>query len=197
MTARAAGVPLLAHRPRVLVLHLRAPLFELAHAHVDSLQQIERLEAGGDDRHPIPRGERAVLVEAHHRADVTGGEKGVHPPRRRAEDRLHRRRDQHVRDQQREVAHAPAARLDGGQRVSGRGGLEADREEDDLAIGVALGERQRVERRVDDAHVAAARLDREQIPVSARDAQHVAEGTEDHLGPGGDGEPLVDDARPA
>ena len=38
-----------------------------------------------------------------------------------------------------------------------------------------------------------ARLDRKQIPVGARDAQHVAEGTEDHLGPGGDGQPLVDD----
>ena len=67
-----------------------------------------------------------------------------------------------------------------------------DREEDDPAVRVLPGEAQRVEGRVDDAHVAAARLHLEQVVVRARHAQHVAEGAEDHVRPGGDGDRAVD-----
>ena len=70
-------------RRGVLVLDLRAPLLELLHAHVDALQDVERLEAGDDDRHAILRGQRLVLRVAHDRADVTGGEKTLHAVVRR------------------------------------------------------------------------------------------------------------------
>ena len=42
-----------------------------------------------------------------------------------------------------------------GHRVGRGGGLEPDAEEDDLPVGVLLSQPDRVERRVDDAHVAA------------------------------------------
>ena len=44
-------VALLADHARVLVLDLGAALLELLHAQVDALQDVERLEAGDDDRH--------------------------------------------------------------------------------------------------------------------------------------------------
>ena len=47
--------------------------------------------------------------------------------------------------------------------------------------------------RVDDPHVAPLRLDRQQVLLRARHAEHVAEGAEDHLGPRGDGHGLVED----
>ena len=78
------------------------------------------------------------------------------------------------------------------QRRRGRGGLEADREEHDLAVGVLLGDPQRVERRVDHPHVGARRLGLEQRPVRARDAHHVAEAGEDDAGLVRDRDPVVD-----
>ena len=58
--------------------------------------------------------------------------------------------------------------------------------------GLSPRELHRVERRVDDAHVAAGGLDGEQIAVRARHAQHVAERAEDDVGPRGDLDRLVD-----
>ena len=83
-------------------------------------------------------------------------------------------------------------RLPDRHRVAGRGRLEADGEEDDLAVGVLLRQLDRVERRVDHAHVAALRLHAEQVGRRAGHAQHVAERGEDHLGPAGDGDRPVD-----
>ena len=53
-------------------------------------------------------------------------------------------------------------------RVGRRGGLEADAEEHHLPVGVLPGQLQRVERRVDDAHVAALALDPEQVLARCR-----------------------------
>ena len=73
------------------------------------------------------------------------------------------------------------SRLPDGHRVRGRRGLEADGEEDDLAVRVLLRELHRVERRVDHPHVAAPRLDAEQVGRRAGHAQHVAERREDDV----------------
>jgi hypothetical protein len=54
------------------------------------------------------------------------------------------------------------------ERRRRRGGLEADREEHHLALRVLARDPQRVERRVDHAHVGAARLRVEQRAVAAR-----------------------------
>ena len=60
--------------------------------------------------------------------------------------------------------------------------------------GFAARELERVERRVDHAHVGAAGLRLEQRAAAAGDAHHVAEGREDHLGPLGEGDRVVDAA---
>ena len=75
----------------------------------------------------------------------------------------------------REVRHAQLARPPHRHRVRRRRRLEADREEDDLLIGILDRELERVERRVDDAHVPAARAHLEEIALAPRHAQHVAE----------------------
>ena len=49
-----------------------------------------------------------------------------------------------------------------------------------------------IERRIDDAHVAAASLHRQQVGVAAGHAQHVAEGAERHAGTRGDLDRLLD-----
>ena len=57
-----------------------------------------------------------------------------------------RRGHQHVRDQQREVGDALLPGHLHGHRVGRRRGLEADAEEDDLLVGVLLGDPHRVQR---------------------------------------------------
>ena len=79
-----------------------------------------------------------------------------------------------------------------GHGIGRRGRLEADGEEDDLPIRIGRGQVHGIERRIDDAHVAALRFELQQIAVRAGHAQHVAEGAEDDVGPGGDGVGPVD-----
>ena len=76
--------------------------------------------------------------------------------------------------------------------IGGRGGLKTDRKEDHLLIGIGLRQLDRIQRRVDYAHVPTPRADREQVTTGAGDAQHVAVGGEDDLGAGSDGEGAVD-----
>ena len=64
--------------------------------------------------------------------------------------------------------------------VDGAVDLEADCEEDDVAVGVLACQAQRVEWRVDHSHVGPARLCVEQRPVGRGHAQHVGKGREDH-----------------
>ncbi len=58
--------------------------------------------------------------------------------------------------------------------------------------GVRIASSQRVERRVDHPHGAAARAHLLQVAVAAGHAQHVAERGEDHVGPRRQRERLVD-----
>ncbi len=73
------------------------------------------------------------------------------------------------------------------------GGFKADAEENHLLVRVLDGEFDGVERRIDDAHVAAAALDLKEVALGAGDAEHVAEGAEDDAGLRGDGQSLVDE----
>ena len=81
------------------------------------------------------------------------------------------------------------------QRGRGRGRLEADREEDDLAVGV-LAARSAARRAA--SRPSARRRPRafasSSVPSRARDAQHVAEAGEDHAGLVRDRDPVVDAA---
>ena len=123
-----------------------------------------------------------------------GRDEAVQLQARRVEDRLQRRADRHVVAERGEVLDALGPRAQQRDRGRRRRRLEADREEDHLAVGVATRELERVERRIDHAHVGTARLRLEQRAAAAGHAQHVAEGREDHLGPLGERDRVVDAA---
>ena len=185
-------VPLAHDRPRVLVLDPRLAALELGDRGEDALQQVEGLEAGHDDRDAVARGDRLVVGVAGHGADVARSQESLDLRVLARQERLESRWHEHVRDEHGEVREAL-----GGGAVDGHGvrrgrRLEADREEDDLAVGVLPGEAHRVERRVDDPHVAAARLDLQQVVARAGHAQHVAEGAEGHVGTRGDRDRAID-----
>jgi hypothetical protein len=174
------------------VLDLAPPLVELADGGEHAGGEIERLEARHHDRHLVLAGDRQVLPVPHDRADVTGGEEGLHAVVRRFEDRPHRAGHARVGDDHRVVLEPPAIGLDDAHRVRRRRRLEADGEEDHVAIGVLRGDGDGVERRVHDADVAAGGPHGEEVALRSRDPQHVAEAREDDAGPAGDGEGAVD-----
>ena len=64
-----------------------------------------------------------------------------------------------MRDEHREIIQAQAFGVENGHRVGGRGGLETDTEEDHLALRILLGDLHGVERRVNNANMAALALD--------------------------------------
>ena len=147
----------------------------------DRLQDVDRLEAGDDDRPAVllatkPYGRVPMTVETWpgptKPSIAVSGEsriaRSAGPIRTWLQKTEKFRTPLLPRAQQR-------------QRGRRRGRLEADGEEDDLALGLAPRELERVERRVDDAHVGAARLRLEQRAAPpARHAEHVAEGREGH-----------------
>src|SRR4029077_16434222 len=57
--------------PRILVLHFVSSGLELAHSHQNSLQDVERFEAGDHDWNFESRSNRLVFTVAHYRTDVT------------------------------------------------------------------------------------------------------------------------------
>jgi len=83
----------------------------------------------------------------------------------RAEDRLDRRNDCDVIAQQREIADALALGLQYRHGSARHCGLEAEGEEDDLLVRVVARDLQRVERRIDDAHVGPVRFGKSISPV--------------------------------
>ena len=66
------------HGARVLILHFGAALLELAHGEQRAFEQVERLEAGDDDGHLVPRGDRLVFAPSHDGADVARPEESLH-----------------------------------------------------------------------------------------------------------------------
>src|SRR5579872_839118 len=186
------AIAVAADRAAVLVLDLASPSLELTHTEIDAFEDVDRLEPRHHDGHLVLSGDGLVLLAAHDGADVTGGEEAADAVAGRRQDRAHRRRHQHMRYQHREVPDALPLRLIGRHGVGGRRGLEADREEHDLPVGLGPRNGERVERRIDDPDVAAARLGGEQITARTGDAQHVAERAEGHLGPRRDLDRLVD-----
>ena len=72
---RAAGFPSRCTARPYWFSTLVPALLQLPHAAVDPFEQIERLEAGDDDRHAESLGQRLVFVAAHDGADVAGPRK--------------------------------------------------------------------------------------------------------------------------
>src|SRR4051794_18744313 len=141
-----AQVALVGHDAAVLVLDLAATLLQLAEDHHERLQDVERLEARHHERLAVVRGDELERPRADHGRHVPRPDEAVEPQVRRVEQRAQRRQDRDVVAQAAEVGDALEARpleRQGGRR---RRRLEADRQEDDLAIRVGLREAQRVER---------------------------------------------------
>ena len=89
----------------------------------------------------------------------------------------------------------PLARVQQRERRRRRGRLEPDGEEHDVACRASpTAMRSASSGEYDEAHVGAARLRLEQVPVAAGDAHHVAERREDHAGRLGDRDGVVDAA---
>jgi hypothetical protein len=147
----------------------------MAQAGQNALQKIQWFEAGDHDRHAETGRDWGVFRPAHHRADMAGGEKAVDMDVRVGEQRRDRWGHQDVGDQQEEIGAALALGLQQRHRGGRRRGLEADGEEYHLACGLAAGQGQGVERRVDHAHLGATGAGGEQATVIAGYAHHVAE----------------------
>ena len=100
-------------------------------------------------------------------------------------NRAQRRRRGLVSAIDREVLEPARVGLQDGGGDGGRRGLKADAHKDDRAVGVLLGNVERVERRVDDANVAPRRLLRGKRGGRSGHAHHVAKGGDDgavHVG---------------
>ena len=117
-----------------------------------------------DDRLAVVGGDELERSRADHRRDVARADEPVEPQVGRLEQRSQRRHDRDVAADAGEVLDALAACALERQRGGRRGRLESDREEHDLAVRVLLGDPQRVQRRVDHAHVGARGLGVEQAP---------------------------------
>ena len=103
----------------------------------------------------------------------------------RVQDRLDRRNDGDVIAEQREIPHALLPRLDDRHGGTRHRGLETQAEEYNLPIRMLPRDRQRIERRVDHAHIRAVGLGLQQALARSRHPHRVAERGEDHLRPFG------------
>src|ERR1035437_73540 len=161
-TFLCGAVAFAARGARVLVLHFVAAFFQLADGHENAVQNVERLETGNDDGDFVTLRNRQIFFIAHDGADMACGEKPLNDATFRRKQRLHRGRNEHVRNQKREVVEVVMIGLPRGHGVGGSRGFEADGKENDLAVRMCLGKFQGVERRIDDANVGAFGLGVEQ-----------------------------------
>ena len=122
----------------VLVLDLAASLVDLLDDHVHALEDVERLEPDHDDGLVVCAGDELEGPDPDDGRHVPRAEEAVELQVGRVEDRLHRRDDRDVVAEDEEVANALGLGSHQGQRRRRRGGLEADRVEHDLAVGVLL-----------------------------------------------------------
>ena len=125
----------------------------------DALEDVERLEAGDHDRHPVAArpaaGTRQVPITA---ADVAGGEERLHPAGRRLHDRRDGRRHQHVATPAARSSRCPGALAwYTAMALAGAVVSKPIPKNTTCRSGFSAGQLQRVERRVDDPDVAAAR----------------------------------------
>src|SRR5262249_11052782 len=156
------------------------------------IEEARGFEAGDDDGQAVVASDGLVLPIAHPRADMPGAEEAAYTVARRLKHRRDRGRHQHMGDEHGEVRESERPRLRHRQRIRGRRGFEADREKDDLAFRMLLGELHGVERRVDDAHVGTLGLESPEIRPRPWPEPHLAERRADDTGALGDRMPLVD-----
>ena len=122
--------------------------------HQDALQNVQRLKAGDHDRHVVFLRQRNVFLVAHHRADVAGGEKRLHPAVGRGHERLDRRRHEHVRDEHGKVLQPLLRRPETRPWPWPARWFQSRRRRRPPARRVVRRDLHRVQRRINDAHVA-------------------------------------------
>ena len=110
------------------------------------------------------------------------------------QDRLHRRHHAHVGGQDREVGDRQGPRLPGQQGGSRRGGFKPHRQKHHLPLGVGAGQGDRLLGRREQLHVPPGGPHPQQVVAgqAAGNAQHVAVGGQDHLGPARQGQGRID-----
>ena len=163
----------------VLVLDFGFAGLELPQEHDDGLQQVERLEAGGDDGLAFVFGDPLVGSAADDRGDVSGADEAIEAHVGRIENRPDRGNDGDMVAEDREIANALLHGAHQGERGRRRGGFESDGKEHDFFVGILSGDLERVGGRVDDADVGCRGPC---VPAGCRGAghaHHVAEGGED------------------
>jgi len=131
-------------RPCVLIFDPVRPPLQLAHAHVDGLKDVRRLEAGNDHRHLLVPGQCRVLVPPHDGAYVARGKESVDPAPLHGHHRLHGGQHQYMTADDREVVKLSSGKKRG--RGCRSGGLEPHGEHDDLACRVFAGQLHGIER---------------------------------------------------
>ncbi len=139
-------VAFVGHRAGYAFLTSTSPFSSICTVSQDTLDQIERLEPGDRDRDAVLLGNGRVFPVAHHRADMPGGQKTLHPVVRRAQNGMHGRWNAHVGDQHRIILQPQRLGLQHAHGVGRSGGLETDGEENHLFIRVFLGDPHRVQR---------------------------------------------------
>jgi hypothetical protein len=186
-----------AHHPAIGVLHAGLARLQLAHAGQQARHQLLGRKAGDHHRHLEAGAEGLQLRQPHHRAHMARRQKALHAVGRLGQDRRHRRRHAHVGHQQREIGQAQRQGLAGQQGGGRRRGLEPHRQEHHLALGVLLGQADRLQGGGEQAHVAAAGPHAQQVVAAgaAGHPQHVAVGAEDHLGAAGQLQGRIDGGR--
>ena len=133
----------------ILVLHHGAARFQLAHGHQRAFHDVDRFEAGDDDRDAKAGADRLIFAVAHDGAHVSRPEKSLHPIEGRLQDRGQGRRHEDVRNQDGKIADLLPARLPDGHGIGRRGGLKSNGEKDDLFVRIGAGDFEAIDGRID------------------------------------------------
>ena len=148
---------------------------QLAHDHGDALQHVDRLEPGDHAGDAVLLRQELEGGGAGNGGHVTGQDERVELERRVVDQLFQGAGHVLVRGKHAEVAKSHGRGAFDGHGHQRRGGFEADAHEDDLTLGVLLGQRERIERAVADFDAASRRLLLEQARRAAGHARHVAE----------------------
>jgi hypothetical protein len=183
-----------AHRPGIGVFQFGAAFLQLAHAALNAVEQVDRFESRDHHGHLMAVAECRQFVHPGDCGGMPGGQKPLHFRTGRAQDEIHRGSDQDLGNQQREIADSGGLGLIGRHRVGRRGGFKANGKKHHFAGGFAAGQRQRIQRRIHDPHIAARGLRMQQVALPTGHAQHVTKRAQDHFRPPGQGHRLVDQA---
>jgi len=169
------------HNALILILDPGFARMELPQKHNDGLEQIQRLEARGDDwltfipRYPL------IRPATDHRRNMSRSNESVETHIWRIEDGADRGDDRDVIAEDRKIADALSFRANERQCSRWRRRLESDRKEYNLSLWIFLRQLQCIRGRVHDTHIGPSGLVLEGAAVRSWHAHHIAKGSEDRV----------------